>query len=62
MAAWKFLDPVLSEWKNNPCVPIYGYPAGTWGPERADDLIEEANMTWRYPCKNLSDDGIYCEL
>jgi glucose-6-phosphate 1-dehydrogenase len=62
MAAWKLLDPVLLEWKNNPCVPIYGYPAGTWGPERADDLIEEADMTWRYPCKNLSDDGIYCEL
>ncbi|MFA5815600.1 MAG: glucose-6-phosphate dehydrogenase [Bacteroidales bacterium] len=62
MAAWKFLDPVLNEWKNNPCVPVHGYPAGTWGPERADDLIEEPNMTWRYPCKNLSDDGIYCEL
>lgn len=62
MAAWRFLDPVISEWKNNPCIPVYGYPAGTWGPERADDLIEEPNMTWRYPCKNLSDDGIYCEL
>lgn len=62
MAAWEFLDPVLNEWKNNPCVPVFGYPAGTWGPERADDLIEEADMTWRYPCKNLSDDGIYCEL
>ena len=62
MAAWKFLDPVLNEWKNNPCIPVYGYPAGTWGPERADDLIEGDGMTWRYPCKNLSDDGIYCEL
>lgn len=62
LAAWKFLDPVLDEWKNNPCLPVHGYPAGTWGPERADDLIEEADMTWRYPCKNLSDDGIYCEL
>jgi glucose-6-phosphate 1-dehydrogenase len=62
MAAWKFLDPVVNEWKNNPCVPVFGYPAGTWGPEKADDLIEEPEMTWRYPCKNLSDDGIYCEL
>ena len=62
MAAWKFLDPVLREWKNNPHIPVHGYPSGTWGPERADDLIEDANMTWRYPCKNLSDDGIYCEL
>jgi glucose-6-phosphate 1-dehydrogenase len=62
MAAWRFLDPVLQEWKNNPCVPVYGYPSGTWGPEKADDLIEGANVRWRYPCKNLSDDGIYCEL
>ncbi|MDD4645815.1 MAG: glucose-6-phosphate dehydrogenase [Bacteroidales bacterium] len=62
MATWKFLDPVLEAWKNNSCIPVLGYPAGTWGPERADDLIEEPNMTWRYPCKNLSDDGIYCEL
>jgi glucose-6-phosphate 1-dehydrogenase len=62
MAAWKFLSPVLNAWKNDSTVPVYGYPSGTWGPEKADDLIEEHDMTWRYPCKNLSDDGIYCEL
>lgn len=62
MATWKFLDPVLMAWKNDPSIPLYGYPAGTWGPEKADDLIEEPGLTWRYPCKNLADDGIYCEL
>jgi glucose-6-phosphate 1-dehydrogenase len=62
MAAWKFLDPVLEAWKSNADIPLYGYPAGTWGPERADELIEGIEMTWRYPCKNLTDDGIYCEL
>ena len=62
MAAWKFLTPILQAWKNDCRVPIYGYPAGTWGPEQADSLIEEKDMTWRYPCKNLADDGIYCEL
>jgi glucose-6-phosphate 1-dehydrogenase len=41
---------------------MYGYPAGTWGPENADDLIEEKDISWRYPCKNLADDGNYCEL
>ena len=61
-AAWKFVDPILDAWKNDSKIPIYGYPAGTWGPEHADDLIEEKEMTWRYPCKNLADDGIYCEL
>jgi glucose-6-phosphate 1-dehydrogenase len=62
LVAWKFLMPIIEAWKNDMDVPLHGYPAGTWGPEHADDLIEGQNMTWRYPCKNLSDDGVYCEL
>lgn len=61
-ATWKFVQPLINFWDNNPDAPLHGYPAGTWGPDCADDLIEEKNITWRYPCKNLSDDGIYCEL
>lgn len=61
-AAWCFVQPILDFWKHNPNAPLYGYPAGTWGPEDADQLIEGTNQTWRYPCKNLADDGIYCEL
>lgn len=60
--AWRFLQPVLNQWKTNENIPLHGYPSGTWGPEHADDLIAGENMTWRYPCKNLTDDGIYCEL
>lgn len=60
--AWKFLSPVIKSWENDKDVPLYGYPAGTWGPETADDLIEDNDITWRYPCKNLLDDGFYCEL
>ena len=62
LEAWKFLTPVIEAWENEHEVPLYGYPAGTWGPHEADDLIEGKDMTWRYPCKNLSDDGIFCEL
>ena len=61
-AAWEFVDPILEAWENDPTIPVFGYPAGTWGPENADELIEGDNMIWRYPCKNLTDDGIYCEL
>lgn len=61
-AAWDFIDPILSAWENDPDIPIYGYPAGTWGPEHADELIEGDHMTWRTPCANLTNDGIYCEL
>jgi glucose-6-phosphate 1-dehydrogenase len=62
LVAWKFLTPVIEAWKNEHEVPLYGYPAGSWGPREADDLIQDKEITWRYPCKNLSDDGIYCEL
>jgi glucose-6-phosphate 1-dehydrogenase len=60
--AWKFVDPVLEAWREKPGIHLYGYPAGTWGPREADTLIEGMNMAWRYPCKNLTGDGNYCEL
>lgn len=60
--AWKFLEPIQKSWANNPAIKIFGYPCGTWGPESANDLIEGKDLTWRYPCKNLADDGLYCEL
>ncbi len=60
--AWRFLDPVLKCWENEKNVVLHGYPAGTWGPDIADELIEGEGITWRYPCRNLSDDGVYCEL
>jgi len=61
IAAWEFVDPILKAWKEDEHVPLYGYPAGTWGPETADQMIE-GPLTWRYPCRNLADDGIFCEL
>ncbi len=60
-ACWRFIDPVLRVWDSNPNLKIFGYPAGSWGPENADALIEDA-AGWRYPCKNLAEDGVYCEL
>lgn len=61
-AAWQFVAPIQHMWKTDPGQKIHGYPAGTWGPEHADGLIEDSCMGWRYPCKNLADDGEYCEL
>lgn len=58
--AWSFVQPIINAWQSNPEIPIYGYPAGTWGPEDSDKLIR--NGQWRFPCKNLTDDGLYCEL
>jgi glucose-6-phosphate 1-dehydrogenase len=60
--AWKFLSPIQKAWAENPEIKVFGYPAGTWGPIHSNDLIEGDGLTWRYPCKNLADDGLYCEL
>lgn len=59
-AAWNFVQPIINAWQTNPEIPIYGYPAGSWGPEESVKLI--ATGDWRYPCKNLTNDGLYCEL
>lgn len=58
--AWKFVQPVLNAWEKHPDIPVHGYPAGTWGPPASTALFPEGE--WRYPCKNLTDDGTYCEL
>jgi glucose-6-phosphate 1-dehydrogenase len=60
--AWKFLEPIQNAWANDQSIKIYGYPCATWGPESADDIFEGKDIAWRYPCKNLADDGLYCEL
>lgn len=61
-ACWAFVDPILTEWENNSNLKVFGYPAGTWGPKEASALFGDTDIDWRYPCKNLANDGIYCEL
>lgn len=61
LEAWKFLTPVIECWENDKEIPLYGYPAGSWGPKNSDRLIGEG-MSWHYPCKDLAGDGVYCEL
>ena len=60
--SWEFVEPILNAWKNDPSIPVYGYPAGTWGPNVADDMVEPEDLTWRNPCRRLTDDTSYCEL
>jgi glucose-6-phosphate 1-dehydrogenase len=59
---WKFVDPIIKSWKDNPNIKVYGYPSGTWGPKESFNLFDDSKTEWRYPCKNLTDDGLYCEL
>ena len=38
--SWAFVEPILDAWAADPSIPLYGYPAGSWGPEAADNLME----------------------
>jgi len=58
--AWEIVDPIVNEINNNK-IKLYGYKSGTWGPKKCNDLFRNKN-TWRYPCKNLVNDGEICEL
>lgn len=59
-ACWKFVAPIQEAWQEDPAIPLYGYPAGSWGPPEAEQLITPAE--WRYPCRNLNLDGKICLL
>ena len=58
--AWEFVQPIINAWGSNPDIPIFGYPAGTWGPENSDQMIPVVG--WRCPSKKLTDDSLFCEL
>ena len=58
--AWEIVDPIVNSIKTKN-LKLYAYKAGSWGPKKADDIFRNEN-TWRYPCKNLVEDGETCEL
>ena len=60
-ASWRFLDPITRLWEKDDKIPLYGYPAGNWGPHEASAIIRE-DGDWTNPCKNLTNTNLYCEL
>ena len=48
-SAWKVIQPILHAWESDETIPVHTYPAGTWGPSRSDDLLDEHGHTWRNP-------------
>jgi glucose-6-phosphate 1-dehydrogenase len=45
--AWGILEPVMHAWSESR--EVASYPAGTWGPEEADELLERDGRGWRRP-------------
>jgi glucose-6-phosphate 1-dehydrogenase len=46
-AAWQFVTPLLEAWHQSGLKDLPAYPAGTWGPQEAADLIERDGRSWR---------------
>jgi glucose-6-phosphate 1-dehydrogenase len=46
-SAWRFMTPILQAWEASPPTDFPNYPAGTWGPKAAFDLIEQGGRSWR---------------
>lgn len=45
--AWDLLAPILNAWASAKPPPVYEYPAGTWGPSAAADLLKPQGHKWR---------------
>src|SRR5207247_9141886 len=48
-AAWRVVDPLIQYWEHNRPKRMPTYPAGSWGPREADELIEKDEVEWREP-------------
>jgi glucose-6-phosphate 1-dehydrogenase len=46
-ASWKLLDPVLEHFKQSKEEQIPSYPAGSWGPIEAEELLKGITPKWR---------------
>jgi len=46
--AWEFIDTIEEAWAAKEGAPkLATYPAGSWGPEEADELMARDGRTWR---------------
>jgi glucose-6-phosphate 1-dehydrogenase len=46
--AWSFIDTIESAWHAKKDAPgLFFYPAGSWGPEEADELLARDGRAWR---------------
>jgi glucose-6-phosphate 1-dehydrogenase len=47
--AWSIVDPIREAWDDQPLEEREFYPAGTWGPPAADELLSSRGHAWRNP-------------
>jgi glucose-6-phosphate 1-dehydrogenase len=47
-ASWQIVEPILEVWGNTK-FDFPNYPAGSWGPKEADEMLERQGRKWRVP-------------
>jgi len=45
--AWTFIDGIRTAWDDGAAPRLDFYPAGTWGPREADELLAQDGAVWR---------------
>jgi len=61
-ACWEFITPIIETWQNNPEIKVYGYSAGFWGPQKANELFDDADENWYNTCEELIKKGEHKEI
>ena len=54
-ASWRLIDPILEGWANGDqdAPPLVSYKPGTWGPDAADELLQEDGRAWYVGCRRV---------
>jgi glucose-6-phosphate 1-dehydrogenase len=60
-AAWAVIDPIEAHWAASK-TPPQQYPPGSWGPEKAMDLIEDDGRRWIQTADGEAEPIIACSL
>ncbi|MEO8167366.1 MAG: glucose-6-phosphate dehydrogenase [bacterium] len=47
--AWELITPIHEGWAANKESKVYDYPAGTWGPKEAEEMLAKDGRRWRLP-------------
>ncbi|CAM4084184.1 glucose-6-phosphate dehydrogenase [Saccharibacillus endophyticus] len=55
-SAWAFVDKIDAAWKENPA-DVSTYPAGSWGPDAAHELLARDGFHW-WPVNGQEEDNV----
>lgn len=61
---WAYVDPIMAYKKRGAAGDgglVRPYPAGSWGPREAEELMGRSGRQWRDPCSRNGREGL-CEL